>query len=1089
MNQIEYMVVVLLTFMPAAVLAQSSGGTGKGDDCFSPRAVTSLYGKALTHVCRDDGGPGCGAERSSSGLVDLSGNWIEESKCWQGGVGKGDSRDVGNSMTLSGGNDETSYRYVGASGRGDDLATCFNKSLSGADTDFVYRCRGGSGRGDSGRISQLSDLSGQVTVDVMSWQGGFGKGDSRDVGNSMTLSGGNDETSYRYVGGSGRGDDLATCFNKSLSGADTDFVYRCRGGSGRGDSERISQLSDLSGQVTVDVMSWQGGVGKGDSRDVGNSMALSGGNDETSYRYVGGSGRGDDLSTCFNKSLSGADTDFVFRYQGGVGKGDQWSSLVLSGLSGEKLDPVYRYSDGTGRGDDYFTSNLGTISGSNVTRVSYYLGGTGKGDFFYSSQLSGLAGDSVDVISRTSGGAGKGDFMNELTFGLSLDGQDMRSRYQGGTGKGDGMDACEKQLSLDGSDMSSRYQGQRGRGDDSELLRSPLSLNGADMRARYHGGPGKGDDRLVDDTWKMLDGTGAIHRYQGGAGRGDDQSVSPLLPIWWYPTANCGGGAGRGDHSGTASFVLGRWTWTGNIDTDWGTGGNWDQLSVPVDSSSVVIPDRENDPLIGKDEQGVARNLEVRAGAMLRVGAGGSLTVPGTLDNQAGTTGVQVLSGITGTGSLLNYTDSVKGTVYRYTGDYWSWNFLSSPVLSQEIDDQSNWTPAGSNSDGTGYELYAWDEPSGSWVSYRSPGWSSIDPGATFTPGRGYLYQMEEAGQTRYYSGTLNNGDVRYAVTSANTGDTLAGLNLVGNPYPSSIDWSADAGYGRDMLTGDNGGYNCWQWSGANQNYGVYNSSWPGTGTNGTGRYIGPGEGFLVQSTSGDNLVLGNACRTNGGEETGESGSSLVTVDITVQSDTCYGGDEVLFDLGNLSNHAGAMKLFSPVETAPGLYLQLGGELLSTSHLTDTIENKYVRMYFRSGSKGKYTMRCRYDQELGTVYLKDRYTGTEVDYSQDSVYRFSSLLADAAPRFLVYFHPGVLTGNADLREARVYVKDGNLIVALEDFDSGIYYRTAVYDIVGRVLYQKMLEGGSNASFPLPGRSVYLVTIRSDQYRMSYKVVY
>lgn len=93
-------------------------------------------------------------------------------------------------------------------------------------------------------------------------------------------------------------------------------------------------------------------------------------------------------------------------------------------------------------------------------------------------------------------------------------------------------------------------------------------------------------------------------------------------------------------------------------------------------------------------------------------------------------------------------------------------------------------------------------------------------------------------------SAPINSGTVSFPATFTSSG-TLAndGWNLVGNPYPSTIDWDAASGWTRTGINNaiymrDNGA-------------GVVASYVGGVSANGGSRYIGIGQGFFVKSDGG----------------------------------------------------------------------------------------------------------------------------------------------------------------------------------------------------------------------------------------------
>ncbi|MBG7612148.1 heparin lyase I family protein, partial [Polaribacter sp. BAL334] len=71
-------------------------------------------------------------------------------------------------------------------------------------------------------------------------------------------------------------------------------------------------------------------------------------------------------------------------------------------------------------------------------------------------------------------------------------------------------------------------------------------------------------------------------------------------------------------------------TWTGNINTDWATAGNWDTGVVPIATDNVIIPEVTNAPVIGALTAAVCNNLTITETDGLTVSIGGTLTVNGT---------------------------------------------------------------------------------------------------------------------------------------------------------------------------------------------------------------------------------------------------------------------------------------------------------------------------------------------------------------------------------------------------------------------------------------------------------------------------
>jgi hypothetical protein len=137
----------------------------------------------------------------------------------------------------------------------------------------------------------------------------------------------------------------------------------------------------------------------------------------------------------------------------------------------------------------------------------------------------------------------------------------------------------------------------------------------------------------------------------------------------------------------------------------------------------------------------VSGNLTISSGS-LTVNPANQLTVSGTLTNNATATGLVLKSDATGTASLIHSTSAVPATVERYiSNDAEKWHFLSSPVAAQAI--SGDWLPTGTYGNGTGYDLYLWDEPKSCWKYKINAKWDSLNSGGNnFNVAQGYLYSV-----------------------------------------------------------------------------------------------------------------------------------------------------------------------------------------------------------------------------------------------------------------------------------------------------------------------------------------------------------
>ena len=496
----------------------------------------------------------------------------------------------------------------------------------------------------------------------------------------------------------------------------------------------------------------------------------------------------------------------------------------------------------------------------------------------------------------------------------------------------------------------------------------------------------------------------------------------------------------------------------------------------------------------------ITNTLVINIGKKLSVSSLYQLTALGTISNNVGTSGLILKSNAVGTASLIHNTANVPATVERYiSGPAEGWHFLSSPVSNQGI--SGSWLPLGSygtgnTATGTGFDLYVWDEPSFSFkykLDTTPIGWNSVHSGTNFSAGRGYLYSVQETNPTKEFIGNLNNGLVSYPITFTETLDPilfgLKGFNLVGNPYPSSVDWQATSGWDRTKLEVSGGGSDMWVWNPTANNYGVFNSA-SGVGTNSISRYLAPMQGYFVKAANNGNLVFDNSVRvhTGAGNWFKNTGINNPVIRIAVESVAGNGADEALLQFGYSESNQGTPKLFSHVSSAPSLYLSLDDKKYSVRYLTNTTENNSVPIEFKAGKEGVYKLVFNFDsKEFDFIQLEDRLLKTSTSVKPASSYLFKSSKEDRVSRFVFHFTAAEIAIVKELN-GLVYMDGSQIAVDLK----GINGQTEIklFDISGKLILQKYLEGNGLTKLDINlATQILLVHLTNEKGASSTKVLF
>lgn len=198
-------------------------------------------------------------------------------------------------------------------------------------------------------------------------------------------------------------------------------------------------------------------------------------------------------------------------------------------------------------------------------------------------------------------------------------------------------------------------------------------------------------------------------------------------------------------------------------------------------------------------------------------------------------------SSLSGDVTIQRYM-SGEGRIYRY---------ISSPVSNASVASMMDDFPVTGTftdpSTGPGIRsanasFFYYDETQLSalgWIPYPSTGLASEN---ILQTGKGYAAYIREAAKATTWdvTGGINQGDIIFPINFTNTSDPINdGWNLVGNPYPSSIDWNMVGGWDKVHINNgiavrNNGAGNFMYWDGA-------------VGSLGSGR-IAKGQSFWIKT-------------------------------------------------------------------------------------------------------------------------------------------------------------------------------------------------------------------------------------------------
>ncbi len=349
-----------------------------------------------------------------------------------------------------------------------------------------------------------------------------------------------------------------------------------------------------------------------------------------------------------------------------------------------------------------------------------------------------------------------------------------------------------------------------------------------------------------------------------------------------------------------------------------------------------------------------AQGLKVESGTCIKVETGTTLDISGGGD-------LFLESDATGDASLIDlgsvtYTGGGKAKVERYLTEG-QWHLISSPVIDavsgmflldylQEHDEGTN-------------------------------GWTDIIPTNTpLVPAKGFaLWTVDAEPTTELFAGTTNTGSQSYNFTRSGHG-----FNLVGNPYPSVLDWDAVT------IPGQLGGA-IWLFDpteGENGNYKYYING--GRAGNTTTQYIPSGQGFFVRATNGaGTLTFQNDDRTHGGQMFYKSGEENQVLLLKATGNNITTQTAIRF-IPEATPQADRLydvhKIISNSTDVPVVYTKCEGENMAINTLPSIVGHETVPVYFKAGMDGTYSFTTSELESLGgdvPVFLED----IAINYFQD----------------------------------------------------------------------------------------------------------
>ncbi|MGD9992508.1 MAG: fibronectin type III domain-containing protein [Salinivirgaceae bacterium] len=516
--------------------------------------------------------------------------------------------------------------------------------------------------------------------------------------------------------------------------------------------------------------------------------------------------------------------------------------------------------------------------------------------------------------------------------------------------------------------------------------------------------------------------------------------------------------------------TLGTATWIGTTN-DWTLDGNWSTAVVPTSLQSVIISTGQSVyPELSSSHS--VDDMVIEAGATITIANGGHLEITHDLllesPTGSGASGALVIPG--------DGTISVGGTstMERYNPTPLSRHLISYPINSPNV------TPL------LGYYIYAYNE--------TGLAWENLNTGSTFGVMQGF--NIYDGPQMINFTGAFNNGNQSINVTNSSPGDDSYGWNLVGNPYPCTIDWDADSGWTLTNVDATAYVYN-------GSTYDTWNSS-IGDGTGNGSPLIAAGQGFFVHASANGSLGVSNAVRVTDGQnlqkkvETNKQLIRIETSGNSLKSDALLVFYSDATD--NFDSSFDAYKLTGDEPKIPEVYfLNVSDQLAINTFAANKLDelNETPQLVFPLGllnqTSGLVSFRLTETLNIPSdvyIYVFDALTSTYTNLRESAYEMFiageASYIEDRFELVLSKNALSINEENLDLKiwsfasEKTIFIKSGQV----NETSSRVY----LYDITGRIISTNEWNGMGLQEFKVQAAGTYIIKIHIEKNIITQKVV-
>lgn len=428
-------------------------------------------------------------------------------------------------------------------------------------------------------------------------------------------------------------------------------------------------------------------------------------------------------------------------------------------------------------------------------------------------------------------------------------------------------------------------------------------------------------------------------------------------------------------------------------------------------------------------------------------------------------------------------------TMQRYLASGFGYHYIGSPFQATKVAELGDDIPLSESFPNV--FRYVEDTASNGWIKYN-------DTSNILYPLQGYAINTGFASdpKTIDLKGVVNNGSLSITLANHSRVNTQ-GFNLVGNPFPSPIDWKAPGGWTKTNIDDaiyyfDNGTMDRYK--------GSYSSHVNGISSDGkASNVIASMQGFFVhvKPTKTGTLQIDNDARVNNftslfHKETGNKDYPLVRL-TAGYDDTSHLADPTVVYFDNAATDQfetvlDAIKMMNTDQRVPNFYSVSSDLNFAINAMPLPNEStKEIPLVLQLDKDGDIIFKATDIQNMPAglhAYFADAERGVIQDIGLISTYKISLAKGSYDHRFYLLFSKQSYVSIPGAEELNAYAKGDGIVVTLTD-DRG---ELMVTNTLGQLIHRETILGNGphEVSFNTTA-GVYIATMTTSKGKKSKKI--